>query len=174
MRLLPFVALVLAACSGRPVEEPVPVVVPEPAPAAPLPEAFVVTGQPEVREAYLGPEKAWRQTVSLLSVLRAEAVAGSQDILVTFEETAVHATTREGSRRTWLLPDGLTLLDTPAHLLLGGDLTTVPYGSDGAQMPMGEEVTVVRARIREADGENQEFRLIIKGGSTFRSISNAG
>lgn len=174
MRQLPLLALLLAACAGRPVEEPEPVAPPEPAPAAPLPEGFLVAGEPEVREAELGPEKAWRQTVSRLTILRAEAVAGSEDILVTFEESAVHATTREGFRRTWLLPPGLRLLDTPVHLLLGGDLTTVPYGADGAQMPMGEEVTVLRASILGAGGEMEEFRLVIKGGSTFRSISNAG
>jgi len=131
-----------------------------------------VQGTPEVRKPFLGPDAMWRFLVSRLTTLRADARASNSDLLVSFERDAVHVTSRDGARRTWGLPDGLRLEPCPAHVLLGSDLTTTVYGPDGAQVPAAEEITVVSARVDEA-GAKGEFRLAIKGGRGFQSISTS-
>jgi hypothetical protein len=142
-----------------------------PAEAPGLPGGFVIEGTPEVRTPFLGPGAMWRFLVSRLTTLRADARAGGADILVTFELDAVHVTARSGARQTWQLPAGLRLEGGPAHVLLGSDLTTTIYAADGAQIPPAEEITVIRARVEEADGQGV-FRLAIKGGRGFQSISH--
>ena len=185
IRVLLLLGLVLAACSkavprepetspAKPEVEAPPAPRPEqpaPAPAAPgLPAEFEVRGTPEVRTPFLGPDAMWRFLVSHLTTLRADARAEGEDILVTFERDAVHVTTRAGARQTWRLPDQLRLEGGPSHVLLGSDLTTTVYGPDGAQVPAAEEITVTSARVDEA-GAKREFRLVIKGGRGFQSIS---
>jgi hypothetical protein len=185
MRVVCLLLCGLAACSravprepeAPPAEAPAPEP-PEqpeqPAPAAAgLPADFAVKGAPQIRKPFLGPEATWRFLVSRLTTLRADARAAGKDILVTFERDAVHTTARDGARETWWLPDGLRLERGPAHVRLGSDLTTTVYGPDGAQVPAAEEITVVVARVAEA-GAEAEFRLVIKGGRGFQSISTDG
>lgn len=187
-RLLPLV--LLAACSGKAVPreteppqktweesqaaQPKPSQA-EPPPTAPpgLPAGFRVEGTPEVRSPFLGPAATWRFLVSRLTTLRADARASGEDLLVTFERDAVHVTARSGARRTWRLPAGLRLEGCPAHVLLGSDLTTTVYAADTTQVPPAEEITVIRARVEKAH-EKVVFRLAIKGGRGFRSISTHG
>jgi hypothetical protein len=138
-----------------------------------LPAGFKVEGTPEVRTPFLKPGAMWRFLVSRLTTLRADARAGGEDVLVTFEPEAVHVTARSGARRTWRLPAGLRLEGGPTHVLLGSDLTTTVYGSDGAQVPAAEEITVIRARVGAPDAPGV-FRLVIKGGRGFQSISTSG
>ncbi|MHC4136382.1 MAG: hypothetical protein ACYS0K_15530 [Planctomycetota bacterium] len=181
MRARRLVSLVLlAACSKAMPREPEPPPPktadsrPQPEPPKPeppgLPAEFKVEGTPEVRTPFLGPGAMWRFLVSRLTTLRADARAGGEDILVTFEHDAVHVTARSGARRTWRLPARLRLEGGPAHVLLGSDLTTTVYGSDGAQLPAAEEITVIRARVEEAEGKG-DSRLVIKGGRGFQTIS---
>jgi hypothetical protein len=124
----------------------------------------VVNGSAEVTEAFLPPDAAWRHLVSQLTLLRTEG----RELLVSFDRTAFHATDREGRRRTWRLPKGLSLGGVPAHVLLRPDLAI----EAGATMQVvGEtEVTVVTARI-DMGGNVQEFRLTAQGEIGFRSIS---
>jgi hypothetical protein len=183
MRAILLLGLYLAACSRavprepeappppRPEVEAPPPEQPAPTPAAPgLPAEFTLRGVPEVQAPFLAPEAMWRFLVSRLTTLRADARADGEDILVTFERDAVHVTTRAGGRLTWRLPDRLRLERGPTHVLLGSDLTTTVYGPDGAQVPAAEEITVTSARLDEA-GAKGEFRLVIKGGRGFQSIS---
>jgi hypothetical protein len=139
-----------------------------------MPEGFRVVGRPRVEPAYLEPGGAWRALRSRIKILQAEAVARGIDIMVTFEESAVHATTKGGTRRTWELPTGLRLFRCPSHLLLASDYTTRLYRADHSQVPLGGEVTVVTARVAGRGQKAEEFRLTIKGGRTIRSISTAG
>ncbi|MHC4550523.1 MAG: hypothetical protein ACYTEZ_17285 [Planctomycetota bacterium] len=176
--------LLLGACAGpRAPQEPPPEAAPEPpsaeAPSAAtappgLPAGFKVEGEPEVEPPFLPPGAMWRFLVSQLTTLRADARAREEDLLVTFEAAAVHVTERSGRRRSWRLPDGLRLEGGPAHLLLGADLATSAYGADGAQFPPAKEITVVRARVEGGEGGVVVFRLVIKGGRGFRSISTPG
>lgn len=167
--------LALAACtSTRTGKEPT-----KPPPKtsnvkAGMPEGFRVVGQPRVEGAYLAPAAAWRALRSRVKTLQAEAVARGIDIMVTFEESVVHATTKGGARRTWELPPGVRLFKCPSHLLLAGDYTTRLYRADHSQVRLGGEVTVVTARVGGAGQKAEEFRLTIKGGRTIRSISIAG
>ena len=166
-RLL-LLAWLAAACQAPPVEPP------GPRPEEPaLPAGFRVVGRPVEVAAFLEPAAMWRFVVSRLTTLRAEARAEGRDILVSFEENALHATDRAGRRRTWRLPDGLVLLDVPAHLQLKADLTVAALAGDGTEVQRAPEVTVVRALVRGGTGDVEEFRLIVKGGRTFRSISTA-
>jgi hypothetical protein len=136
-------------------------------PPAPLPKGFVVKGPADVTEAFLQPDAAWRHLVSQLTLLRAEG----QELLVSFDRAAFHATDRQGRRRTWRLPKGLSLGGTPAHAVLRPDLG-IEAGS--ALQVVGEtEVTVVTARI-DIGGDVQEFRLTAQAGIGFRSISTDG
>jgi len=135
-----------------------------------LPQGFQVKGLPEVTEPFLGPRQTWRSIVSRLTTLRGDARASGQDMLVTFEAKAFHVTERSGRRRTWALPEGLKLEDVPAHVLLKADLGLVVYGPDGAQIPPAPELTVLEAHL----GDVEVFRLVVKGGRTFRSISTPG
>jgi hypothetical protein len=130
-----------------------------------------VEGAPQVIEAFLPPEAAWRALVSDLTLLRADARARNGDLLVTFEARAMHVTARDGRRRTWQLPEGLRLAGAPVHMLLGADLRVEIHGPDGVQPVGEEEVTVVTARIDMGGGNVHEFRLVAKGGRGFRSIS---
>lgn len=165
--------LVLAACRQRPAaREPEPSPSPPPGPPIPvLPAGFRVVGEPVVTEAFLPPEAALRALVSDLTLLRADARARNGDLLVTFEARAMHVTARDGRRRTSRLPDGLTLPGGPTHVLLGADLRVEIWGENGPQLVGDEEVTVVAARIDAGGGNVQEFRLVAKAGSGFRSIS---
>jgi len=151
-----------------------PATAPARAPATGLPLEFEVKGDPVVEEPYLGAAATWRSLISRLTTLRADAGQTREDLLVTFESGALHATSRDGRRTTWRLPNGLRFSGEPRHLLLRSDTTMVLLTGDGVEVPMGEEVTVVRAIVRTIDGGEEEFRLVIKEGATFRSISNAG
>jgi hypothetical protein len=95
-------------------------------------------------------------------------------VLVTFEKAAFHATLRDGRRRTWRLPKGLSLSGTPAHVLLRADLGMEVSRPSGMQAVGEEEVTVVTGRIDIGGGNVQEFRLVAKGAVGFRSISTGG
>jgi hypothetical protein len=182
MRAILLLGLCLAACSPavprepeappprKPKIEAPPPEKPAPPPAPGLPAEFELKGVPELRAPFLGPEAMWRFLLSRLTTLRADARADGEDMLVTFERDAVHVTTRAGGRLTWQLPDRLRLQGGPTHVLLGSDLTTTVYGPDGAQIPAAEEITVTSARLDEA-GAKGEFRLVIKGGRGFQSIS---
>jgi hypothetical protein len=185
MRRALLVSLLLAACQAPPESTPDPAV-PDKA-AAPdakkeertakgtaLPDGFQVKGEPQVFEAYLDAPAAWRDVRSRLSTLRADAAARNLDTLVTFERGAVHSTTRDGVRTTWKLPSGLALRGGPVHLLFEADLGTKLFRKDLSQVPLGAEVTVVTALVARGGGNVEEFRLVIKGGRTIRSISNAG
>ena len=173
-RSLLLILLVVAACTRRDVDP-----APEPgAPAEPpapgLPDGFRVTKPPVVTAPFLPPDATWRFLVSQLTTLRVDARARGEDVLVTFEEGAFHATGRDGGRRTWRLPPGLRLAGVPRHLKLGADLGLEMGGVEGMQAVGEEEVAVVTGRI-DTGGENvQEFRLMAKGGQGFRSISTGG
>ena len=170
-RLL-LLAWLAVACRIPPEAPPRPDPKPRPEKAA-LPAGFSVVGRPVEVDAFLEPAAMWRFVVSRLTTLRVEARAEGRDILVSFEEDALHATDRGGRRRTWRLPEGLVLLDVPAHLQLRADLTVGAFAEDGPEVQRAPEVTVVRARVRGGAGNVEEFRLIVKGGRTFRSISTA-
>ncbi len=175
MRLLlprsPFL-LLLVACARNAVEEPSPAPAKQPpakkAPAA-LPKGFRVKGPADVTEPFLPPDASWRHLVSQLTLLRTEG----QELLVTFEKAAFHATDRDGHRRTWNLPRGLVLSGVPSHVLLRADLELEAGRGSVLQVVDKEEVTIVSARIDM--GRNvQEFRLVAQGGAGFRSISTGG
>jgi hypothetical protein len=166
--------LLLFACSRNTVEEPPPSAPAQKPPAAkkttaPLPKGFRIKGPAEVTEPFLPPDAAWRFLVSELTTLRAEG----QELLVTFDKSAFHATDRDGHRRTWRLPKGLTLKGVPAHALLRAD-TGIEAGKGTELQVVGpEEVTVVTARI-DMGGNVQEFRLVAQAAAGFRSISTGG
>jgi len=164
--------LLLAACRGAPPSPPAVEPVPEaaPSPEVRLPAGFAVKGSPEIVEPFLTPAEAWRALVSRLTSLRADARDRGRDILISFDPGAMHATYRSGRRRTWRLPEGLRLAGTPAHLLLGADLSLEALGPQGAPKPAGKEIPVVEAIL--AGGEH--FLLAIQGGGTIRSISTSG
>jgi len=143
-------------------------------PNAGLPDDFKVVGAPETNAAFLAPADAWRELRSRLTTLKADALAGGEDILVTFEKNALHATSRRGRRRTWRLPDGLDLAGGPAYLRLGADGSLRLYRRDHSQVPLGAEVTIVTASLRQAGGNVEKIRLVIQGGRAIRSISTAG
>ena len=155
-------------------EEPEVVERARPAPKLVLPDGFRRVGRPERHEAYLPPAAAWREAVSRLSDLRAEARGAGEDLLVSFESGALIATARSGRWRLWRLPEGLTLEGGPAHVLLGAVLGLVTFGAGGTQIPGEKEVAVVTAKVAEGGEETREFRLVIKAGTTFRSISTPG
>jgi hypothetical protein len=163
--------LLLAACARNAVEEPPPAPA-NPPPAkkapAPLPAGFRVTGPAEVTEPFLPPDASWRFLVSQLTILRTEG----RDLLVTFDRSAFHATDREGHRRTWRLPKGLSLSGVPSHVLLRGDLG-IEAGRGPLQAVGDQEVTVVTGRI-DTGGNVEEFRLVAQAGVGFRSISTGG
>ena len=167
------ILLLVAACSRNAVEEPPPepAKTKEPAkkPPAPLPNGFAVKGDAEVTEPFLPPDAAWRHLVSQLTFLRTEG----QELLVSFGPGAFHATDREGHRRTWRLPKGLTLAGGPSYVLLREDLGIEVGGGPTLQVVGEKEVTVVTARI-DTGGNVQEFRLVAQGGVGFRSISTDG
>lgn len=168
--------LLVAACSRDVAEDP-PASPPPAAPAKtakpparkPLPKGFVVKGAPEVTEAFLPPDASWRHMVSELTLLRAEG----KELLVSFDRSSFHATDREGRRRTWRLPKGLTLSGPPLHVLLRQDLGIEAGAGPELQVVGEKEVTVVTGRI-DIDGNVQEFRLVAQGGIGFRSISTDG
>lgn len=167
----PFLLLLLG-CARNAVEEPPPAPAKPPpakkAPAAALPKGFVAKGTPEVTEPFLPPEASWRHLVSQLTILRTEG----QELLVSFDKGAFHATDRVGRRRTWRLPKGLSLSGVPAHVLLRADLG-IETGRGSMQAVGDKEVTIVTGRIDIA-GNVQEFRLVAQGGIGFRSISTGG
>jgi len=144
------------ADAGRPAEGP--------------PEGFEPRGPAEVSEPWLAPPEAWRDLVSHLILLRADARRAGSPLLVTFQPDAVHVTGRDGHRRTLKLPEGLRLTGVPVHLLLASDLGLRAWGPDGTEIPLAEEVTLVRGVVSETGSDVSEFRLLVKGGQTFRSI----
>lgn len=164
--------LLMVACARNAVEEPPPAPAAKPPPAkkAPLalPKGFRVKGAAEVTEPFLPPDASWRHLVSQLTILRTEG----QELLVSFDRGAFHATDRAGRRRTWRLPKGLSLSGVPAHVLLRVDLG-IEVGRASMQVVGEEEVTVVMGRI-DMGGNVQEFRLVAQGGVGFRSISTGG
>lgn len=166
--------LLAAGCLGpreAPGEPVDPAVTPPP---AALPADFEVTGEPVVEQPFLPPAAAWRAVLSRLTTLRADAISRDQDLLVTFREGALHATVRDGARRTWLLPSGLRLSGTPAHLLLGADGSLTGYRADGTQLPARGEFTLVTASLAGNGDGARQFRLVVKEGRAFRSISTPG
>jgi len=134
------------------------------------PEGFEPRGPAEVSEAWLGPTEAWRDLVSHLILLRADARRAGSPLMVIFQPDAVHVTGRDGRCRTTKLPAGLRLAGVPVHLLLASDLGLRAWGPDGTEIPLGEEVTLVRGVVSETGSNVSEFRLLVKGGQTFRSI----
>ena len=171
MRALALLLLLLAAACARrraepPPERPIPV--PREDPLA----GFSVRGPPRVEAAFLDGEAAWRFLVSRVTAARAEAHALDERLLLTFEEAAFHQTRRDGSRRTWLLPEGMRLSGVPADLLLLPDLSCRLFREGRPVEGGGEEETVVAARL--VGPPPQEHRLVVKGGRTFRSIANPG
>ncbi len=152
-------------------EEPPPAPAKQPAAKkgpAPLPGGFRVKGPAEVTEPFLPPDASWRFLVSQLTILRTEG----RDLLVTFDRAAFHATDREGHRRTWRLPKGLSLSGVPNHVLLRADLG-IEAGRGALQAVGEQQVTVVTGRI-DTGGNVQEFRLVAQGGEGFRSITTSG
>jgi len=173
--------LLCAACASpapsgdAPAEPPQePPVAEEPAapPAPPLPAGFKVEGEPVVEEAYLGPADTWRQIRSRLTTLQADARRAGKDVLVSFEPDAIHVTRLDGSRTTWRLPDGLALTVEIAHVLVRADLTLEGFDRDGTQVPSEEELTIAIVTLTEGETATREFRLVIKGGAAFRSMSS--
>ena len=134
-----------------------------------LPDGFAVKGRPVIVEPRLGPDQTWRQLVGKLTTLRVDVRMSGKDLLVTLDPDAFHVTDRSGRRETWRFPPGLRL-SSRAHVLLKADLSTRIYGANGAQVPTADEITVVTGTVDGAD----QFRLVVKGGRTFRSISNPG
>ena len=139
-------------------------------PAAGPPAGFEPVGSPEVSDPWLEPREAWRDLVSRLILRRADARRTGSPLLVTFAPDAVHVTGRDGRRRTLRLPPGLRLEGVPVHLLLASDLGMRAWGPDGTEILLGEEVTVVRGVLTETGANVEDFRLLVKGGQTFRSI----
>jgi len=150
-----------------------PAATPESTPLA-LPAGFRRVGRPEEHAAYLPPEAAWREAVSRLSELRAEARADGEDLLVTLERDSLSVTARTGRWRLWRFPTGLVLEGAPVHVLLKADLELEAYAADGTQMTGEKEVVIVTAKARRGEGGTREFRLTIKAGATFGSISTPG
>jgi len=144
----------------------------DPRKTAALPAGFKVVSADQPVAPFLKPRAMWRYLVSRLTTLRADARAKNEDILVSFHADAFHITDRSGRRRSWQLPKGLRLLRVPSHVVLGADLSTAAFGPDLVQLPSDEEVTVIEARVEAGDVEI--FRLIVKGGQGFRSISSHG
>jgi hypothetical protein len=158
--------LLVAACAAAPE--------PAPAPVRPdLPAGFVAR-RARAEEPFLPADETWRWVVSHLTMLRADARARKEDLLVSFDAAALRVTDRAGSQTVWRFPEGLALLGVPAHAVLGKDLSIDLYGPDGARRDPAPEVTVVGAKVRQPGGEEAEFRLVVKGGAGFRSISTAG
>jgi hypothetical protein len=158
--------LLAAACAATP-EAP-------PPPARPALPAGFVARRAGAEALTLSPDEAWRWLVSELTTLRADARGRNEDLLVTLEASALRVTDRAGVQRVWRLPEGLALAGVPAHVVLGKDLSIAVHGADGARREAAPEVTVVEAKVRQPGGETAEFRLVVKGGATFRSISTAG
>lgn len=175
MRQCAWLVMVCAACAAprekRGDSEPASPAAPSP--AGPL-AAFQPRGAPQVEEPYLPPEATWRFLVSRLSMLRADAGAKGEEVLVLFEPGAMHATTKAGTRRTWRWPEGFAVRDVGAQVLLRGDLTFSLFRPDGTELPAAEEVAIVRATTRAPDGGVAEFRLLAKGGREFRTIETRG
>ena len=84
----------------------------------------------------------------------------------------MNITTREGARREWTLPAGLDLSVLAAHVVVRKDLSLQAFRADGTQVPADEEVTVAIARWGSDRPEPTEFRLVIKGGKAFRSMTS--
>jgi hypothetical protein len=161
----------VAACASRP---PEPAPAPKPPPRSALPGGFEVRGAPVVTGPFLPPEATWRFLVSQLTLLRADASRKREEVLVSFEALAFHATGRDGKRRTWRLPAGIRLEGVPAHVLLGPDLGIRIALPEGMQVVGEEEITVVTAAIGAGGANVQKSRLAAKAGSGFRSISTGG
>ncbi|MHC4410703.1 MAG: hypothetical protein ACYS0E_19200 [Planctomycetota bacterium] len=172
--------LLLLLASGckyvGPYEEPQPK--PDPTPDPPeksspgLPAGFAVSGGTTVEPAFLGPADTWRQLKSRLTTVQADARRRGKGLMVSFEPSAVHVTRQDGSRTTWQLPNGLALTVEIPHVLVRADLTLEGFVTDGSQVPSEEELTIAIVTVTEDGAGTREFRLVVKGGTTFRSISS--
>lgn len=169
-----WLGIVLIGCRAQPPRQPAPPPRPAMAVKAGLPAGFKVVGKPRVELPFLRATDAWRALRSRITTLEADALASREQILVTFEKKAVHATARSGARRTWSLPKGLVLVGVPVHLLLGAAAGPRLFRADHSQVPLGAEVTIVTVHIRRRGRPTEEIRLVIKGGRAIRSISTAG
>ncbi len=134
-----------------------------------LPAGFSLRGKPVVNRARLGPAPTWRQVLGRLTNLRVDASTTGQELLATLEPGAFHVTDRGGKRRTWRFPPGLRLAGS-AHIVFYPDLTARVYRSDGRKAPAADEVVVVDGNVESGE----QFRLIVKGGRTIRSIPKPG
>jgi len=173
MRTLPLLVLCVACAGPPPSDEPPPApeVAPEPAPA-PLPAGFTVAGEPAVEEPYLSPSGTWRQLRSRLTTLQADVRREGKDVLVSFEPQAVHVTRQDGTRETWRLPPGLALTLEIPHVLVRADLTLTCFLADGTQVPSEEELTIAIVTLTEGEAPTREFLLVVKGGTSFRSMTS--
>jgi len=141
-------------------------------PERPLPAGFEVRADPEVTAAFLGPEGTWRQLKSRLTTLQADVRRGGKDVLLSFEPQAMHVTRQDGTRQTWALPAGLAFTVEIPHVLVRADLTLAGFAADGVQVPFAEELTVAIVTLTEGESPTREFRLVIKGGTAFRSMTS--
>ncbi|MHC4940985.1 MAG: hypothetical protein ACYTHK_18775 [Planctomycetota bacterium] len=174
MRFLLLLVLTAACKQIGPYEEPKPVEPEQPAEPAPkpLPAGFEVVGEPAVEAAYLAPSNTWRQLKSRLTTVQADARRRGKDLLVSFEPSAVHITRLDGSRTTWQLPNGLALTVEIPHVLVRADLTLEGFAPDGSQVPSEEELTIAIVTVTDEGQPTREFRLVVKGGTTFRSMTS--
>ncbi|MEM8882943.1 MAG: hypothetical protein AAGD14_02645 [Planctomycetota bacterium] len=172
--------LLLAACQQiGPYEEPRQPTPEEPPPdpiaeqpQRPLPGGFTVTGDAVREAASLGPMQTWRRLKSRLTTLQADARREGRDLLVTFEPSVVHVTRPDGSRVSWELPVGLSLTVEITHVLIRADLTVDAFDAEALPIPSEDELKVLLATVTDPEQNTEEFLLVVKGGTAFRSMSS--
>ncbi len=140
-----------------------------------LPEGFVVKETSEGEDPFLPPDKAWRHLISRLTTLQVDTRRRGIPVLVTFVEDRVLITQKNGVQTAWRLPEGLKITPDASHVVIWGDLTLDAYARDGSKLPQAEELTVARGSWASAgpnEHQTREFRLVVKGGKAFRSITS--
>ena len=137
-----------------------------------LPEGFVVRRTKPLEDAFLAPDAAWRQLLSRLTTMQVDARRTGDSILVTLWPDRILVTDPTGLRHGWRLPDGLSLSVVHPHVVLGADLSLVAFSEEASQVEAEEELTLAVARVAESAESSREFRLVIKGGKAFRSMTS--